>query len=59
MTGMILAGASPLEAVKLQLIVMYMLVGANTFTGLSAAYFTFRKFFTAAHQLKAAKAAPQ
>ena len=52
MTGMILAGASPIEAVKLQLIVMYMLVGANTFTGLIAAYLTYREFFSAAHQLR-------
>ncbi|MBN1201766.1 MAG: iron export ABC transporter permease subunit FetB [Anaerolineae bacterium] len=53
MTGMILAGASPLEAVQLQLIVMYMLIGATTFTGLIAAYLTYRAFFTPAHQLKA------
>jgi putative ABC transport system permease protein len=52
MTGMILAGASPLEAIQLQLIVMYMLVGANAFTGLCAAYLTFREFFTLAHQLQ-------
>ena len=51
MTGMILAGASPMDAVQLQLIVMYMLLGANTFTGLIAAYLTYRQFFTRAHQL--------
>ena len=54
MTGMILAGASPLLAVQLQIIVMYMLVGAATFTGLIAAYLTYRQFFTAAHQLRLA-----
>ncbi|HML21499.1 MAG TPA: iron export ABC transporter permease subunit FetB [Aggregatilinea sp.] len=52
MTGMILAGASPLEAVQLQIIVMYMLVGAVTFTGLISAYLTYREFFTPAYQLK-------
>jgi putative ABC transport system permease protein len=52
MTGMILAGASPVEAIQLQLIVMYMLVGANAFTGLSAAYLTYRQFFTPDHQLR-------
>ncbi len=52
MTGMILAGASPLEAVQLQMIVMYMLVGATTFTGLIAAYLTYRQFFTPAYQLQ-------
>ena len=51
MTGMILAGASPLEAVQLQIIVMYMLVGSATFTGLIAAYLTYRQFFTPTHQL--------
>jgi putative ABC transport system permease protein len=53
MTGMILAGASPVEAVRLQLIVMYMLVGANTFTGLIAAFMVYREHFTPAHQLRA------
>ncbi len=52
MTGMILAGASPLQAVQLQMIVMYLLVGAAAFTGLSAAYLTYRAFFTEAHQLR-------
>ena len=51
MTGMILAGASPLEAVQLQLIVMYMLIGAAAFTGLTATFLTYRQFFTARHQL--------
>ena len=51
MTGMILAGASPLEAVRLQIIVMYMIVGAVTFTGLIAAYLTYRSFFNSQHQL--------
>jgi len=51
MTGMILAGASPLQAVQLQIIVMYMLIGAAAFTGLAAAWFTHRQFITPAHQL--------
>jgi len=51
MTGMILAGASPLEAVQLQIIVMYMLVGAAAFSGLTAAFLTYQQFFTRAHQL--------
>jgi len=52
MTGMILAGASPLEAVQLQIIVMYMLVGAAAFSGLTATFLTYQQFFTQAHQLK-------
>ncbi len=51
MTGMILAGASPLEAVQLQIIVMYMLTGAAAFTGLATVGLTFRQFFTSTHQL--------
>lgn len=51
MTGMILAGASPLEAVQLQMIVMYMLIGAAAFTGLTAAFLSYRQFFTSNHQL--------
>ena len=51
MTGMILAGASPLEAVQLQIIVMYMLIGAAAFTGLATVWLTFQQFFTANHQL--------
>ncbi|MBK6324616.1 MAG: iron export ABC transporter permease subunit FetB [Chloroflexi bacterium] len=54
MTGMILAGASPLEAVQLQMIVMYMLIGAAALTGLAAAWLSYRQFFTASHQLVAA-----
>lgn len=51
MTGMILAGAPPLEAVQLQIIVMYMLIGAAAFSGLSAVFLTYQQFFTKAHQL--------
>ncbi len=54
MTGMILAGASPLEAVQLQLIVMYMLVGAAAFSGIAAVFLTYPQFFSKAHQLKVA-----
>jgi putative ABC transport system permease protein len=52
MTGMILAGVSPLEAVQLQIVVMYMLMGATAISSLVATFLTFRQFFTPAHQLK-------
>jgi len=51
MTGMILAGAPALEAVQVQIIVMYMLIGAAAVSGLTAAHLTYRQFFTRAHQL--------
>ena len=52
MTGMILAGASPIEAVQLQIIVMYMLIGATAYTGFVAVYLTYQQFFTSHHQLR-------
>ena len=51
MTGMILAGASPLAAIRLQLVVMYMLLGGNAFAALVAGELTVRRLFTADHQL--------
>jgi UDP-glucose/iron transport system permease protein len=52
MTGMILAGASPLKAVMIQVIVGYMLTAAVTVTGLVAAHLSVRQMFTPADQLK-------
>jgi putative ABC transport system permease protein len=52
MTGMILAGAEPLEAVLLQLIVAYMLLSATTITSVVATELTVRRFFTTAHQMQ-------
>ncbi len=40
-----------LDAVKLQIIVMYILIGAAAFTGLAAVLLTYRRFFTANQQL--------
>lgn len=51
MTGMILAGAEPLEAIRLQLVVMYMLLGGNAFAALVAGELTVRRLFTPDHQL--------
>ena len=51
MTGMLLAGASPTAAIRLQLVVMYMLVGGNAFAALMAARLTLSRLFTADHQL--------
>jgi putative ABC transport system permease protein len=51
MTGLILAGASPLQAVRLQLVVMYMLLGATAFAALIAGHLTMGRLFTSSHQL--------
>ncbi len=54
MTGMILGGASPLEAVLLQVVVGYMLLSAVTITSVVAVELTVRRFFTPQHQLRRA-----
>jgi len=50
MTGMILAGASPLDAVLIQLVVGYMLLLAVTISALISAEMSVRRFFNAAEQ---------
>jgi putative ABC transport system permease protein len=51
MTGLILAGVSPLDAVRLQMVVMYMLLGGSAFAALVAGELTLRRLFTSDHQL--------
>jgi putative ABC transport system permease protein len=52
MTGMILAGARPLDAVRLQVVVMYMLLAAVAVTATTAALLVARQLFTAHQQLR-------
>ncbi|XP_030452441.1 protein ALUMINUM SENSITIVE 3-like [Syzygium oleosum] len=52
MTGLIMGGASPLEAIQLQIVVMNMLVGASTVSSITSTYLTCPGFFTYAHQLR-------
>ena len=51
MTGMLLAGASPSAAIRLQLVVMYMLLAGNAFAALVTGRLTVGRLFTADHQL--------
>ena len=51
MTGMLLAGASPSSAIRLQMVVMYMLLGGSGFAALVAGRLTLTRLFTADHQL--------
>lgn len=51
MTGMLLAGAPPVEAAKIQLIVMYMLTASTTISVLVSSFFIHRGFFNRAWQL--------
>jgi putative ABC transport system permease protein len=52
MVGMLLAGAAPTDAVRLQLILLYVLLGAVAIAGLIATTLAQRNFFTPAHQLR-------
>ncbi|CAH2058919.1 unnamed protein product [Thlaspi arvense] len=52
MTGMIMGGASPLEAIQLQIVVMNMLVGAATVSSIMSTYLCWPSFFTKAYQLQ-------
>jgi len=52
MVGMLLAGADPVDAVRLQLILLYSLLGSVAIAGLVATTLAYRGFFTPAHQLR-------
>jgi len=51
MVGMLLAGAAPVDAVRLQLILLYVLLGAVAIAALVAVALSRRRFFTSDHQL--------
>jgi putative ABC transport system permease protein len=51
-TGSLLAGARPLDAVRLQLILLWTLLGAVALSAVLATALGYRGFFTSAHQLK-------
>jgi putative ABC transport system permease protein len=52
MVGMLLAGADPTDAVRLQLILLYVLLGAASIAALMSITLARRNFFTPAHQLR-------
>jgi putative ABC transport system permease protein len=52
MVGMLIAGAEPLDAVRLQLILLWVLLGSVALAALIAVSLGYRGFFTAAHQLR-------
>jgi putative ABC transport system permease protein len=57
MVGSLLAGADPVDAVRLQLVILYALLGAVAVSGLLAVLLAQRSFFTSAHQLREVPAA--
>jgi putative ABC transport system permease protein len=52
MTGLILAGTSPIVAVKYQIMVQFMLFSTTSIAALIACYLSYRKFFNERQQLK-------
>ncbi len=52
MVGMLLAGADPVDAVRLQLVLLWVLLGSVAISALIATSLAYRGFFTAAHQLR-------
>jgi putative ABC transport system permease protein len=58
MVGMLLAGANPTDAVRLQLILLYVLLGSVSISALTATLLAYRHFFTPAAQLREPEAEP-
>ncbi|MEP7054266.1 MAG: iron export ABC transporter permease subunit FetB [Actinomycetota bacterium] len=52
MTGLIIAGVDPLQAIRYQIIVMYMGLGAASIAGLVSARLMTRQLFDEAHRLR-------
>jgi putative ABC transport system permease protein len=52
MVGMLLAGAAPIDAVRLQLILLYVLLGSVSLGALIAVLLAYRNFLTPSHQLR-------
>lgn len=52
MSGMIFAGISPIQAVKYQMLVEYVVIGSATITVFCTTFLTYREFFTEHDQLK-------
>jgi putative ABC transport system permease protein len=52
MVGMLVAGAEPIDAVRLQLILLWLLLGSVALAALIVVSLGYRGFFTPAHQLR-------
>lgn len=52
MTGLLMAGVSPIWAAEYQLVIFFMMLSANVMTSIMATTLARRKIFTPAHQLK-------
>ena len=52
MTGLILAGSSPLMAIKFQIMVTFMILSSTSIATLIATYISYKSFFNERSQLK-------
>ena len=52
MTGLILAGSSPVVAVKFQIMVTFMILSSSSIATIIATYLSYKKFFNDRMQLK-------
>jgi putative ABC transport system permease protein len=52
MTGQILSGTDPVEAVKYQIVVMFMLAGGTSLGCITIALLGYRRLFNERHQLE-------
>ncbi len=52
MTGQILSGTAPLEAVKYQILIMFLITASTGFSTLLAGHFTARRLFDERHRLR-------
>ena len=55
MTGQILAGQSPAEAVRYQIVIMFLIAAASALGTVGAVLMTFNRLFSPAHQFMAHK----
>lgn len=51
MSGLIISGVDPLQAIKFQLLVVFILTTATIMTALIATYLSYKQFFNSRHQL--------
>ena len=52
MTGQILSGVDPLDAVKYQIVILFLIAAATTLGVVSAVLLGYRRLFTASHQFR-------
>ncbi len=52
MTGQLLAGVAPMEAVKYQIVIMFLIAAATALGTICAVLLGYRRLFTAAHQVQ-------